>query len=71
MQQRLVLAVTVFIGITIGYAERSILPMVITRMVDIPHQNATASSKIEPICEAPGWEVNKTNGTVVIDQAVN
>lgn len=70
MQQRYVLTVTLFIGITIAFAERSVLSMAITRMVEIPNQNVTTPSKIEPICEAPEWAVNTTGGTTVVDQAV-
>lgn len=71
MQQRYVLAVTLFIGITIAFAERSVLSMAITRMVQIPNQNVTNPTKIEPICEAPEWAVNASSGTTIIDQAVN
>lgn len=65
VQQRYVLAATLFVGIAIGYAERSIFPMAITRMVEIPNQNATTSSKSEPICEAPTRLRNTTSGTEV------
>lgn len=70
VQQRYVLTVALFIGITIAIAERSVLSMAITRMVEIPNQNATVSSKVEPICEAPQWALNGSSGTIVIDQAV-
>lgn len=73
VQQRYVLAVTLFLGITIAFAERSVLSMAITRMVEIPNQNVTSTptKTNQPICEAPEWAVNASSGTAVIDQAVN
>lgn len=55
----------------IVFAEHSVLPMAIIRMVEIPIQNVSSPSKGEPICEAPDWTINQTSGEAIIDQAVN
>lgn len=61
-----------FFGMCIAFAERSVLPIAITRMVNIPNksptQNATAAA--EPICMPPDWAIDQSDGTTIIDQAV-
>ncbi|KAJ6644335.1 Sialin [Pseudolycoriella hygida] len=70
VQQRYVLTVALFFGITIAIAERSVMSMAITRMVEIPNLNVTSSSKEDKaICEAPHWAVNTSSGTTITDQA--
>lgn len=72
MQQRHILAGMLFLAVTIALAERAVLPMAITRMVQIPNQdtNATAAAT-EPICTAPNWATSNADGTTPVpDEAV-
>lgn len=59
-----------FFAILVGLAERSVLPMAITRMVHAPHQSAEESPTAESYCSAPDWIVNQTGGIAAPDESV-
>lgn len=59
-----------FIAVTIGLAERGVLSMAITRMVNSPDHRKDDVPVTEQICTAPQWAVNETGG-VIIDESVN
>lgn len=60
-----------FFAVLIGLAERSVLPMAITRMVEIPNQNVATVPATESVCAAPDWAANNTDSISAIDQSVS
>lgn len=71
IQQRYILTLMMFFAILIGLSERSVLPIAITRMVAIPHQNDSTMPSTESYCTAPDWTVsNQTDSTTSVDQSV-
>lgn len=60
-----------FLALMVGFAERAVLPMAITRMVHIPNVNVDIAPVDESVCPAPAGASSATNATEPIEHVVN